>query len=76
MLERTVQEVEEAGIEQIVVVSSPNKPAIDTALRYRGVQIELLEELFGLKRSGMSRKTTRWPLCASWLQLGIYAHPL
>ena len=39
MLERTIREVEEAGIEQIVVVSSPNKPAIDSALKERGVQI-------------------------------------
>ena len=39
MLERTIREVEEAGIEQIVVVSSPNKPAIDLALENRGVQI-------------------------------------
>ena len=39
MLERTIQEVEEAGIQQIVVVSSPNKPAIDAALEGRGVEI-------------------------------------
>ncbi|MEE2747049.1 MAG: NTP transferase domain-containing protein [Candidatus Thermoplasmatota archaeon] len=39
MLERTIREVEEAGIEQIVVVSSPNKPAIDLELENRGVQI-------------------------------------
>ena len=39
MLERTIREVEEAGIEQIVVVSSPNKPAIDLALKERGVEI-------------------------------------
>ena len=32
MLERTIQEIENAGIENIVVVSSPNKPAIDAAL--------------------------------------------
>ena len=39
MLERTIQEVEEAGIEQIVVISSPNKPAIDAELEGRGVEI-------------------------------------
>jgi UTP-glucose-1-phosphate uridylyltransferase len=48
MLERTIQEVEAAGIEQIVVVSSPNKPAIDAALRNRGVQIVHQEEPNGL----------------------------
>ena len=39
MLERTIREVEEAGIEQIVVVSSPNKAAIDAELAGRGVEI-------------------------------------
>jgi UTP-glucose-1-phosphate uridylyltransferase len=39
MLERTIQEVEDAGIKQIVVVSSPNKPAIDAELEGRGVEI-------------------------------------
>ena len=39
MLERTIREVEDAGVEQIVVVSSPNKPAIDLALKERGVHI-------------------------------------
>ena len=39
MLERTIQEIENAGIENIVVVSSPNKPAIDAALKNRGVMI-------------------------------------
>ena len=39
MLERTIQEVELAGIENVVVVSSPNKPAIDAALKNRGVHI-------------------------------------
>ncbi len=39
MLERTIREVEEAGIEQIVVVSSPNKVAIDAELAGRGVEI-------------------------------------
>jgi|ETNmetMinimDraft_21_1059911.scaffolds.fasta_scaffold70894_2 UTP--glucose-1-phosphate uridylyltransferase len=48
MLERTINEVEEAGIEQIVVVSSPNKPAIDTTLKNRGVQIVHQEEPNGL----------------------------
>lgn len=48
MLERTIQEVEAAGIEQIVVVSSPNKPAIDAALKNRGVQIVHQKEPNGL----------------------------
>ena len=48
MLERTIQEIEAAGIEQIVVVSSPNKPAIDAALKNRGVQIVHQEEPKGL----------------------------
>ena len=39
MLERTIREVEDAGIEKIVVISSPNKPAIDTELENRGVEI-------------------------------------
>ena len=39
MLERTIQELENAGIDNIVVVSSPNKPAIDAALVNRGVKI-------------------------------------
>ena len=39
MLERTIREVEDAGIEQIIVISSLNKPAIDTALEDRGVKI-------------------------------------
>ena len=29
MLERTIREVEDAGINKIIVISSPNKPAID-----------------------------------------------
>jgi len=48
MLERTIREVEEAGIEQIVVVSSPNKPAIDLALEGRGVKIVHQQEPKGL----------------------------
>ena len=39
MLERTIRELEQAGIENIVVVSSPAKPAIDAALEGRGVHI-------------------------------------
>ena len=39
MLERTIQEIENAGIGNIVVVSSPKKPAIDAALKNRGVTI-------------------------------------
>ena len=39
MLEHTIQELENAGIEQIVVVSSPSKPAIDNELMNRGVKI-------------------------------------
>ena len=31
MLEHTILELEKAGIEHIVIVSSPNKPAIDQA---------------------------------------------
>ena len=57
MLERTIQEVEEAGIDQIVVVSSPNKPAIDTALRNRGVQIVHQEEPKGLVDAVRCAKT-------------------
>ena len=48
MLERTIQEVENAGIENIIVVSSPNKPAIDTALQNRGVKIVHQNEPKGL----------------------------
>ena len=32
MLERTIREVEDAGINKIIVISSPNKPAIDAEL--------------------------------------------
>ena len=39
MLEHTIQELENAGIEQIVVVSSPSKPAIDNEMMNRGVKI-------------------------------------
>jgi len=39
MLERTIQEVEDAGISKIIVISSPNKPAIDAELEERGVEI-------------------------------------
>ena len=39
MLERTIREVEDAGIKRIVVISSPNKPAIDAELEGRGVEI-------------------------------------
>jgi len=39
MLERTIREVEDAGINKIVVISSPNKPAIDVELEERGVEI-------------------------------------
>ena len=39
MLERTIREVEDAGIKRIVVISSPNKPAIDAELGGRGVEI-------------------------------------
>jgi len=39
MLERTIREVEDTGIQQIVVISSPNKPAIDAELEGRGVKI-------------------------------------
>ena len=48
MLERTIQEVENAGIENIIVVSSPNKPAIDTALQNKGVKIVHQAEPKGL----------------------------
>tara|TARA_X000001036_G_C20382144_1_gene685038 strand:- start:48 stop:755 length:708 start_codon:yes stop_codon:yes gene_type:complete len=48
MLERTIQEVESAGINNIVVVSSPNKPAIDTALKNRDVHIVHQEHPRGL----------------------------
>ena len=39
MLERTIREIEEAGISNIVVVSSPDKPAIADSLQDRGVEI-------------------------------------
>ena len=39
MLERTIQEVEDAGIEHIVIVSSPDKPAIDAALELSLIHI-------------------------------------
>jgi len=48
MLEHTIQELENAGFEQIVVVSSPNKPAIDEALVNRGVKIVHQAEPKGL----------------------------
>ena len=48
MLEHTIQELENAGFEQIVVVSSPNKPAIDEALVDRGVKIVHQSEPKGL----------------------------
>ena len=48
MLEHTIQELEKAGIEKIVVVSSPNKPAIDDALLGRGVEITHQAEPNGL----------------------------
>lgn len=48
MLEHTILELENAGIEQIVVVSSPNKPAIDKALVDRGVEIVHQAEPNGL----------------------------
>ena len=48
MLERTIREVENAGIQNIVVVSSPNKPAIDAALADRGVHIVHQDEPRGL----------------------------
>jgi UTP-glucose-1-phosphate uridylyltransferase len=48
MLERTIQEVESAGINNIVVVSSPNKPAIDAVLENRGVHIVHQNEPRGL----------------------------
>ncbi|MEE2759514.1 MAG: NTP transferase domain-containing protein [Candidatus Thermoplasmatota archaeon] len=48
MLEHTIFELEKAGIEQIVVVSSPNKPAIDHALSGRGVIITHQSEPKGL----------------------------
>ena len=48
MLERTIQEVEDAGIEHIVVVSSPDKPAIDAVLENRGVFIVHQESPRGL----------------------------
>ena len=48
MLERTIQEVEGAGIKHIVVVSSPNKPAIDAELENRGVFVVHQETPKGL----------------------------
>lgn len=48
MLEHTIEELEIAGFEQIVVVSSPNKPAIDEALSERGVEIVHQDEPNGL----------------------------
>ena len=48
MLERTIQEVENAGIQNIVVISSPNKPAIDSALVDRGVHVVHQDEPKGL----------------------------
>ena len=48
MLERTIRELEQAGIENIVVVSSPAKPAIDAALEGRGVHIVHQSEPTGL----------------------------
>ncbi len=48
MLERTIREVEDAGIQHIVVVSSPKKPAIDAALENRGVFIVHQESPRGL----------------------------
>ena len=48
MLEHTIQELENAGFEQIVVVSSPNKPAIDEALVNRDVKIVHQAEPKGL----------------------------
>ena len=48
MLEHTIQELENAGFEHVVVVSSPNKPAIDEALVNRGVKIVHQAEPKGL----------------------------
>ena len=48
MLEHTIQELENAGIEQIVVVSSPSKPAIDNEMMNRGVKIVHQAEPKGL----------------------------
>ena len=48
MLEHTIVELENAGFDQIVVVSSPNKPAIDEALANRGVKIVHQNEPRGL----------------------------
>ena len=48
MLEHTIEELENAGINQIVVVSSPNTPAIDEALAKRGVKIVHQEQPTGL----------------------------
>ena len=48
MLEHTILELEKAGFEHIVIVSSPNKPAIDHALSGRGVTITHQSEPRGL----------------------------
>ena len=48
LLEHTIEELENAGIKQIVVVSSPSKPAIDNAIMNRGVKIVHQAEPKGL----------------------------
>ena len=48
LLEHTIEELENAGIKHIVVVSSPSKPAIDNAIMNRGVKIVHQAEPKGL----------------------------
>ena len=48
LLEHTIEELENAGIKQIVLVSSPSKPAIDNAIMNRGVKIVHQAEPKGL----------------------------
>ncbi|MEE2812715.1 MAG: NTP transferase domain-containing protein [Candidatus Thermoplasmatota archaeon] len=48
MLERTIRELEEAGIQRIIVISSPSKQSIDEACHLRGVEVVHQQEPRGL----------------------------
>ncbi|MDP6900157.1 MAG: NTP transferase domain-containing protein [Candidatus Thalassarchaeaceae archaeon] len=48
MLERTIRELEDAGIQRIIVISSPSKQSIDEACHLRGIEVVHQQEPNGL----------------------------